>query len=259
VSDDRESNLVLPTRDHLVAETFARFESNKIRSQVLDLDAVTLNALGLMLTDPKVTDQDACSWLNKELGGTEDVPVVNYKAVNRFANVFRRYYQQVRTEYVRRIARLSVDQITDSNIKEMTTLGRSLLVGRVAERLLDGGDSVDSGELLKLAMVVRDAEKNLHETRDLQLKVEAGERREKKLVSDLENADIWRAQVQAKLQRIPERIRELEKQISSSIEAQASGRNVSPQIYESIRNELVALAGVVESITPSTPAIQEVK
>lgn len=200
-----QPELKMPARETLVAEAIGRLATAGLRSQIVGIDDTTLHHLCYRLTDRTVTVADAHRWLNTELGGTEEDQVVDDNAVYRFADHYRRIYGQVRAEYAKRIARLSVNEATDDNIRDMTRVAQHRLVELTAEKLVEADNFEDVGKAVDAAMFAikfsQDAERGAAE---LELKREQAESRAAKLEQEVRKLELANDQAEAELKRIRE-------------------------------------------------------
>jgi hypothetical protein len=232
------SQLAMPPRIELVREAVARFDTAGLRSQLLKLDQKTLEDLGLRLTDRQISVRQAWEWLNNELGGIDD------NAVYRFADHFRRLYQQVRGEHARRIARLSVDQATAGNVGAMHKVANARLIELVTAKLVetDNLEDLDPKEVMNL-IVALDAHSKVELKREeLLVKVAASERARLKLQSDLVKAQLERQQLHQKIQGLPAQVKALQKQIDRLEKQAQRGKSIDPRIFTTIREQLLGLS-----------------
>lgn len=191
------SSITMPAKPQLVAEAVARLDVLGLRSGLMELDTRTLTDLGMQLTDRKVTVRDAGKWLNKELGGTDDEPVVPERNVYRYAENFRKVYGQVRSEHARRVARLSVENATEGNVATMAKVATQRLVDLVAEKLTetDNLEELSATELSAAISTLDGLNKHKIKEAELALKTAEGERKAARLEADL-------AKMQAQLQQL---------------------------------------------------------
>lgn len=177
----------MPARPVLVREAIARFDTAGLRSQLLKLDTVTLEALGALLADRKQTVADAVRWLEAELGEEGEVGV-NKNAVYRFSDHFRRLYGQVRGEHARRIARLSVEHATAGRVGAMARVAGARLVDLVTEKLLDTDDleQLSGRELAGVIATLEGVSKADFKAQELALKTAEAEQRAQKLAAELD-------------------------------------------------------------------------
>jgi hypothetical protein len=241
---EKAEKLAMPPRIELVREAVARFDTAGLRSQLLKLDTSTLENLGLRLTDREISVRQTWEWLNKDLGGTADEPAIDDNAVYRFSDHFRRLYQQVRGEHARRIARLSVDEATASNVQSMHKVANARLIELVTERLVatDNLEELEAKEVMNL-IVALDAHSKVELKREeLLVKVAASERARLKLQSDLVKAQLERQQLHQKIQNLPAQVKALQKQIDRLEKQAQRGKSIDPRVFTTIREQLLGLA-----------------
>lgn len=231
---DEQQTISMPAKPAMVHETVKRFDAAGLRSQLLELDTVTLEALGLMLVDRESNVHQAYKWLNAELGGTDEEPLVDHKAVYRFAAHFRRLYEQVRREHARRIARLRVQDATQGNVDQMATVLQHGLVEHLAEKIVSTDDVGDlSGrELGAMVSTLDGLTKAKHKEQELRLKAAEAERK----------AEQAAAELRIKQQRIEDRVRSLQKRIDDLSTRTQKGESIDPAVFSQIREELAGLA-----------------
>jgi hypothetical protein len=194
----------MPPKSEMVAEAIARFDTAGVRSQLLTLDTVMLQDLGLRLTDREMPIREAIEWLNKELypqaeqenrgTGEQENGGIDKNAVYRFAAHFRDLYQQVRGENARRIARLRVGDVTDGDTSAAARIARARLIDLVAERLVEANtlDDLSGGEMGAAIATVEGWDKGQMKRAELEL-------RERKLQADLHTAQLKQQELQGKL------------------------------------------------------------
>ena len=229
---DPKGALAMPSRHELVAEAVARLDTLGLRSKVIDIDTATLQGLCLRLTDRTVTVADAHKWLNKELGADVekgDPQVVDDNAVYRFADHFRRIYGQVRREHANRLARLTVDHATDSNIQNMTRVARSRLAELTAEKLV-GADDLDDLNRRDIAAALDSVQMSLkaeYDTARLDLARKQAEDRAVKLEAEVERLTLENDKRRSELQRS---IEAAKKDVQSAVEGKANKSMTEDQV-----------------------------
>ncbi|MEM6503941.1 MAG: hypothetical protein AAF711_00595 [Planctomycetota bacterium] len=181
----------MPDRSERVRETIRRFESSSARpSSLMAMSDPDLFDAGLLLTDRKLSIADALKQVNVMLGGSDDAPVVARSTFYSFADRFKSLYGQVSAEYARRIARLSIEHATDSNIRDMTRVARNQLVELAAEQLVSADNIGDVEKTLaKLASIVNDAEHVQLKADKLELDRQQYERQLRETIAKLDLAD----------------------------------------------------------------------
>ncbi len=191
----------MPDRSERVRETIRRFESSSARpSSLMAMSDPDLFETGLLLTDRKLSIADALKQVNTMLGGTDEEPVVARSTFYVFADRFKSLYGQVGAEYARRLARLSIEQATDANIRSMTRLARHRLSELVAERLVQADEVEDiEKNLPKLAAALNDAEHVQLKADKLELERQQYERQMRETIAKLDLADKRAAEIEQRL------------------------------------------------------------
>jgi uncharacterized small protein (DUF1192 family) len=221
------SMLVMPPKGLLVHETIKRFDVAGLRSQLLKLDTVTLEDLGLRLVNRELTIADALRWLSDELGGED---AVNKNAVYRFAEHFRRIYDQVRAEHARRIARLRVEDATAGHVETMSRVATARMVDLVTERLVETSnlEELDGKQIGAIIATLEGLSKADFKRQELALKAAESEQRVAKLAAEIE-----------KLKADAER-RDIERQRAAA-HAKATAQSKSEQTGTVTREEVFRL------------------
>lgn len=245
---EQPSNITMPPRSQIVTEAVARLDVMGLRSGVLELDTQTLIDLGLLLTDRKVTVRDAGKWLNKELNGSEDEPVVPERNLYRYADSFRRVYGQVRAEHARRIARLTVDHAGQGNVDRMSLVATQRLTDLIAEKLVetDNLEELSGTELSAAITTLQGLAHQRIKQAELALKQAEGERKAARLEADLAKI---KSDIQARNADLSRRIAEITKRVDAMSTATAQGKTITPTIFTAIRQELAAMALQTQEVT----------
>ena len=231
-----QTNTLMPSRPHLVTEAIARLDTAGLRSQLLELDSATMHDLCMRLVDRTVSIRAAHTWLNAELGGGGDNQVVDDNAVYRFANHFRRLYDQVRAERARMAARARVLDTSDGDIKSMTRAAQQMVIEAVTERMLDQDtDELDIKELNAIALVVRRAQRSQAEAETVEIARQQAEQRAAKLEQEIEKL---RTENRNKKHRVAEQVAQLEDQLNRLQKSIERGQKVDPKVFSGIRVNL---------------------
>jgi len=230
----------MPARSELAREAVQRMDQLGLRSQLVALDSPTLIDLVLRLNDRNAKVTDAHKWLNEQLGGTEDEPVVDDNAVYRFADHARRLYGQVRAEHARRIARLTVAHATDDNIRSMTRVAQGRLVELTAEKLVEADSFDDLGKAANAAMfAVKFAQES-------DLSQSEHERKVRETEAKLELAETRKRTLEQKLSELPDKVKALQSRIDELSKRVQKQEYIDPSVFQQIRDELAGLADVPE-------------
>lgn len=227
----------MPSRAELVTESIGRLDTAGVRSQLVELDTVTLHDLCLRITDRAVKIAEAHKWLNTELGGDDANQIVDDNAVYRFAANYRPIYDQVRAEHARRVARLSVEHATAGNVEAMHRVGMTRLVDLVTEKLVETNNIEDlsGNELGAMIATLQGITKANIKREELALKAAESEQRVAKLEAES-------ALLRQRLDGLPDKIKAITAKLEKIETAQQRGDAVSPRLFTSIREQLAALA-----------------
>lgn len=235
----------MPDRSQRVREALLRFESASQRpGSVLELADDQLFEVGLLLSDPALSIADALRKTNETLGGAE----LSKSAFYRFADRFKSLLNQVTAEYAQRIARLTVDEATDSRIHDMTRISRFRLGELIAEKLVSTDNLDEVAKVLpKLATIVADAERGKRDDEKLELDRLHYERRLSETHARLEVAEQRVAQMQReaelKREKIEERLTKLRDTLESLASRVARGERITEDQLRHADADLEAVRG----------------
>lgn len=235
----------MPDRSQRVREALLRFESASQRpGSVLELADDQLFEVGLLLSDPSLSIADALRKTNETLDGAE----LSKSAFYRFADRFKALLNQVTAEYAQRIARLTVDEATDSRIHDMTRISRFRLGELIAEKLVSTDNLDEVAKLLpKLATIVADAERGKRDDEKLELDRLHYERRLSETHARLEVAEQRVAQMQReaalKREKIEERLTQLRGTLESLGNRVARGERITEDQLRHADADLEAVRG----------------
>lgn len=240
----------MPDRSQRVREALLRFESASQRpGSVLELADDQLFEVGLLLSDPSLSIADALRKTNETLGGAE----LSKSAFYRFADRFKALLNQVTAEYAQRIARLTVDEATDSRIHEMTRISRFRLGELIAEKLVSTDNLDEVAKVLpKLATIVADAERGKRDDEKLELDRLNYERRLSETHARLEVAEQRVAQMQLdterKQARIDERLTQLQTRFDGLKKRASRGEVITAAELEHANADLAAARAEVQEV-----------
>jgi hypothetical protein len=199
--ESAEHVLKLPGVGDMVREAIARLSTRPIRSQLLKLPDQTLEDLCMRLVDRTITFADCWEWLNGELLSIGS-KAIDDNAVYRFKDNFLPLYEQVRTEHVRRIARLTVDEACAGQLGQVNRLTKVRLSELFAEKLLDIDDidALKPGQVANIIAALGAYDAGAMKQQEFELKAQQAEQRAAKLEQEVEKLRLDNADRERKLQ-----------------------------------------------------------